>query len=234
MQGAGNDLQRRFVELEALNRTLTPSSSGFFSCDDFPWVSKVEARWQAIRAECDHLLDRVSALPNFQDVLDDQKELTTDDGWKVLPFYAYGSEFEPNLRRCPQTAQALQLIPGLTSAMFSVLRGPKNVPPHRGPFNGVLRYHLALRIPGPPERCRIRVGSEWRTWSEGRSMIFDDTLEHEVENRLSGPRAVLFVDFLRPAPPHVTQMNEQMVTAFRHSSTIRDMLKKLDRWNLDF
>lgn len=227
-------MQRRFLELEALNRALTPRTSGFFPCSDFPWVLEVEAHWQSIRAECDLLLNRVSALPNFQDVLDDQKELTTDDGWKVLPFYAYGSEFGPNLRRCPQTAAALRLIPGLTSAMYSVLRGPKNIPPHRGPFNGVLRYHLALKIPGPPDQCRIRVGSEWRHWTEGRSLIFDDTLEHEVENRLPGPRAVLFVDFLRPAPPDVARLNQQMVTAFRHSATIRDMLKKLDRWNLDF
>src|SRR4051812_31569052 len=35
----------------------------------------------------------------------------------------------------------------MTTAMFSVLLPHKHIPPHRGPWKGVLRYHLALRTP---------------------------------------------------------------------------------------
>ena len=54
------------------------------------------------------------------------------------------------------------------------------MPAHKGPFNGVLRYHLGLIIPEPKEKCRIRVHDQFNEWDEGKSLIFDDTYEHEV------------------------------------------------------
>ena len=61
-----------------------------------------------------------------------------------------------------------------------------------------MRYHLALKVPEPREQCRIRVGDEIVTWEEGRSLIFDDTYEHEVWNDTDDERVVLFLDVVRP------------------------------------
>ena len=55
----------------------------------------------------------------------------------------------------------------------------KHIPAHRGPYKGVLRYHLGLKIPEPREGCRIRVGEEVRHWEEGASLLFDDTEQME-------------------------------------------------------
>jgi aspartyl/asparaginyl beta-hydroxylase (cupin superfamily) len=43
----------------------------------------------------------------------------------------------------------------------------------------------------------MRVGNEIRSWEEGKCLIFDDTVEHEVWHRGVSPRAVLLVDFAR-------------------------------------
>jgi beta-hydroxylase len=43
-----------------------------------------------------------------------------------------------------------------------------------------------------------RIGNEFRHWSEGQALIFDDTFNHEVWNDTDGYRVVLFVDFARP------------------------------------
>jgi ornithine lipid ester-linked acyl 2-hydroxylase len=102
------------------------------------------------------------------------------------------------MARGPETTQLVRGIPGLTTAMFSILAPGKRVPPHQGPHAGVLRYHLALQVPQPVDRCGIRVGTEVRHWAEGRSLIFDDTYEHEVWNDTGGTRVVPFVDFVRP------------------------------------
>ncbi len=91
-------------------------------------------------------------------------------------------------------------IPGMTTAMFSILSPRKHILDHRGPYKGVLRYHLGLIVPREAERCRIRVGEDIRHWEEGKSLIFDDTFNHEVWNDTDETRVVLFVDVLRPLP----------------------------------
>jgi hypothetical protein len=92
----------------------------------------------------------------------------------------------------------LKRIPGMKTAFFSILGPHKHVPAHRGPFKGVLRLLLALRIPEPAEKCGIRVGTHTRTWDEGKALVFDDTVRHEVWNHTDGVRVVLFVDVVRP------------------------------------
>jgi beta-hydroxylase len=50
----------------------------------------------------------------------------------------------------------------MKTAVYSILRPGKHLPLHRGPYKGVLRLHLALRIPEPRLKCGIRVGDEVR------------------------------------------------------------------------
>ena len=101
---------------------------------------------------------------------------------------------------CPQTAALMREIPGMTTAMISILSPRKHILDHRGPYKGVLRYHLGLIVPEDAEACRIRVGEDIRHWQEGKSMVFDDTFNHEVWNDTDETRVVLFVDVLRPLP----------------------------------
>ena len=170
----------------------------FYDPITFPWVPKVEAEWQNISTELDEYLAHFDALPNFQDLSPDQRNLTQDDRWKTIFFYAYGLKARGNLARCPATARALKHIPGLKTAFFSILGPHKTLPSHRGPFKGVLRYHLGLVVPEPAAASAIKVNGEQRHWREGGSLIFDDTYQHEAWNGTDKVRAVLFVDFVRP------------------------------------
>src|SRR5437867_3927702 len=92
--------------------------------------------------------------------------------------------------------QLLERVPGMTTAFFSILSPHKHIPDHRGPYKGVLRYHLALMIPEPRQACRIRVDGEYATWEEGKSLLFDDSYDHEAWNDTDGIRVVLFMDVL--------------------------------------
>jgi beta-hydroxylase len=93
---------------------------------------------------------------------------------------------------------ALQKIPGLKTAMFSIFDPGKHLPAHRGPYNGVLRLHLGLIVPEPREKIAIRVDKQVCHWSEGKVLIFDDAYEHEAWNHSDKTRVVLFVDFVKP------------------------------------
>ena len=185
----------------------------FFETEAFPWVATIEAGWRAIREELDALMVRREQIPNFQDLSKAQKALTEGDQWKVFMFYSFGNKYKENCARCPETVRLLHCIPGMKSAMFSILAPRKHLPPHRGPYKGVLRYHLGLIIPAPEGSSRIRVGNDVRTWKEGKSMIFDDSNEHEVWNDNDSYRVVLFVDFVRPTIFPLSIVNRSIIWA---------------------
>ena len=119
----------------------------FFDPGAFLWVPSVEAEWKVIRRESDSLLVRKEEIPNFQDISEAQMPLTEGEEWKTFWFCAYGLKAEENCARCPETVRILQRIPGMKSAMFSILAPKKHIPEHRGMWKGVLRYHLGLIVP---------------------------------------------------------------------------------------
>jgi beta-hydroxylase len=206
----------------------------FFDVSDFPWVGEVEANWKKVRAELDALLPYAADMPNFQDISKEQKALSQDDGWKTFFFYAYGIKAKANCRRCPETAKLLKTIPGMKTAFFSVFAPGKELPPHRGPYKGVLRLHLALLVPEPADQCGIRVGSQTRHWEEGRVMIFDDTFEHEAWNRTDGVRVVLFVDMMRPMRFPANVLNQMATWLIALSPFVLGNLGSYSRWEKRF
>ena len=185
----------------------------FFDLEDFPWVAGIEAEWKAIRKELDVLMEHREQIPNFQDISKAQRALTEGDQWKTFIFYSFGNKNKENCAKCPETVRLLHRIPGMKSAMFSILAPRKHLAPHRGPYKGVLRYHLGLIIPDPPGSAKIRVGNDVRTWTEGKSLIFDDSFEHEVWNDNDFYRVVLFVDMVRPTVFPLSLVNRSIIWA---------------------
>ncbi len=159
--------------LKRVNRAIARQSTlpvqPFYEPSDFPWVAPLETDWKKIRAELDALLAFTDALPNFQDISTDQYNLTDDDRWKTYFFYGYGFRSDANCARCPETTRLVEAIPGMETAMFSILAPGKRIPPHDGPYKGVLRYHLGLAVPDAPvEQVGIRVGDQIRPLGRGR------------------------------------------------------------------
>lgn len=191
-----------------IHKHTSEADVAFFDPSRFSWVADVERRWPLIRAELDALLAHKTRIPAFQDVSRLQDELTRDQRWRTFFFKVYGWEIEPARAQCPQTAAAIDLIPGASLAMFSILEPGKRVPFHRGPHKGVLRYHLAIKVPSSDlERCGISVKGERRPWHEGSSLVFDDTHQHAAWNETDQDRVVLFVDFPRPLPQPLAGAN---------------------------
>ncbi len=215
-------------------RQSTVGDATFFDTGRFPWVAPLEENWRVIRGELDAVLERREDLPNFQDISTDQLELTTDDNWKTYFFFGYGFKSAANCARCPRTTALLERIPGMKTAMFSVLSPGKHIPAHRGPYKGVLRYHLGLKIPEPRAGCRIRVGDEVRHWEEGRSLVFDDTFEHEAWNDTDGVRVVLFVDVVRPLRFPASAFNAAVLKAIGVSPFIQDAKRRHNAWERRF
>jgi ornithine lipid ester-linked acyl 2-hydroxylase len=214
------DLARPLVEAPIARLSLV-GRGNFLGNDAFPWTAVLERGFDDIRAELDTVLASGSAIPSFQQVLPSQRSLTSDDRWRTFMLYGYGHRIDSNCRRCPRTDALLQRIPGMRTAFFSILSPGKHIPPHRGFYNGVLRYHLGLIVPDDWRSCWIRVGDEVHRWREGEGVVFDDTHEHEVRNDTDQQRVVLFVDFLRPLPFPASTFNSLVVKAISQLPEIR-------------
>lgn len=203
----------------------------FFNNARFPWASKVEERWKEIRLELDTLLSAMEILPGFEEIQVEEREITNDKRWKIFPLVCHDLDFQRNQRRCPKTTEALKLIPNLRLAMFSIFEAGKEVPAHVGPYGGVLRYHLGVKV-SRPELCGINVGGDTRSWEEGKSLIFDDSHSHFAWNRSNEDRVVLFVDFDRPLPEHLRARNNLYMTLVRESDFMQNVGIEWAKWEV--
>jgi beta-hydroxylase len=200
----------------------------------FPWAAEVEAGWKLIRKELDQVMQCRDQIPSFQEIIKEVSTITTDQNWKTFFLSGIGMDCSENAKRCPETMKLLGKIPGMKTAFFSILSPHKHIPAHRGAFNGILRFHLGLMVPEPREKCRIRIGNDYRHWTEGKSLIFDDTFNHEVWNDTEGYRVVLFVDFARPLWFPFHQMNGALLSIGALAPIMREAGANQKKWEKKF
>ena len=211
---------RRFSRVET-----TP----FIDPEQFSWHQNVMAEWPMVQAELKALLD-TDTIPNHQDIVETARPITSGNNWLSHFFFIYGRRFDKQCNECPGTARLLQEIPGMKTAFFSILSAGKRIPPHRGPYRGVMRYHLPLLVP-QDGHCGIRVGDQVATFEEGVVLMFDDTYEHEVWNDTSGTRVVLFLDIKRPMKFPFNIVNSVLIALIGWSPTVRKMRKNQAAWD---
>lgn len=218
----------------AVARVSVLPDTPIYDSADFPWVRELAAQWRTIRAELDQVLVYRDAMPSFHEILKEVGTITHDDSWKTFFLQGAGMDCRENARRCPETMKLLAKIPGSSTAFFSILSPGKHIPAHRGAYNGVLRFHLGLLVPEPRERCRIRIGNEFRSWNEGEALIFDDSFNHEVWNDTAGWRVVLFVDFARPLRQPWHWLNRSLIGMGALAPFLREAGAKQKAWEKRF
>ena len=196
----------------------------------FPWAERIEAEWPAIRRELEQVLVRKAELPDFHEIAAEIASISSDPGWKTFLLLAYGVKSERNIALCPNTWRLVQGIPGLKTAMFSIFEPGKHLPAHRGPYNGVLRFHLGLIVPESRQNVAIRVDNRVCHWEEGRALIFDDAYEHEAWNKTGEIRCVLFVDFVRPLRFPANILNWLILNATIFTPYVREGYEKHRKW----
>ncbi|MGF1602029.1 MAG: aspartyl/asparaginyl beta-hydroxylase domain-containing protein [Thermosynechococcaceae cyanobacterium] len=225
--------------VRSLERSIAQNSlvgeAMFFDTDQFGWIAEIETNWTTIRAELDAILKQLQHLPNFQDISTDQYDLTQDDLWKTYFLYAYGYKAHESCARCPETTRLIESIPGMKTAFFSILLPHKEIIEHRGPYKGVLRYHLALKVPTEEApQCGIRVGTQTRAWAEGNSLVFDDTYHHAAWNRTDEIRVILFLDFVRPMRFPFSLLNRAMIQLIAWSPYVQQGKNNFLQWEQQF
>ncbi|CDX39771.1 conserved hypothetical protein [Mesorhizobium sp. ORS 3359] len=170
----------------------------------FPNAAKFAAAWQEIRDEA--LAAKLNKAPRFHDIMPEQADISANDGldWRMFVLKAYDMTVPENLARMPVLSRLLTECPEVKSAAVSFLAPRKHIPPHRGPFRGIMRFHLGLAIPKQPDgrpATIMMINHEERRIADGECMLWDDTFEHEVMNNSDQPRVALLLDVWRPQMP---------------------------------
>jgi aspartate beta-hydroxylase len=178
----------------------------------FPWIKDFESETSNIQSELRKLLVRPENGERVftSEELEQANLRGTDSApsWTGYYFYRYGERRVDNCAACPHTASALAALPLSRvrghgpEVLFSVFTPGTHLLPHRGVTNTRLVGHLPLII---PKDCALNVGGEIHTWTEGRTVIFDDTYEHEAWNRSNSTRVVLIFDIWSPYLTEVEQ-----------------------------
>lgn len=193
----------------------------------FPNATRFTDHWREIRQEA--LAIAIDQVPRFQDLLPAQADLAGADGrdWRVFVMKGYGVRLKKNLARCPFTARLLDETPEAVSAIFAFLAPGKHIPRHRGPFRGILRFHLMLSMPndenGVPA-CELNVDGVPHKLADGESLLWDDTYPHEVWNRSDKVRIALLLDVWRKdMPADMAALSHVILTATKAVLSVKGM-----------
>ena len=172
----------------------------------FPEYALFEQHWEEIRAECLQLMQEMERVPEFHQLMKQQTDLSQygNKYWRMCVLRAYGADNAANQARCPAIAALLKDRPQILSATLSFLEGKKRIPPHRGPFRGIVRFHLGVVIPKHADGSSasgLMIDGKTLDLEEGGTLLWDDTYEHAAWNDADGIRAALLLDVARPAMP---------------------------------
>lgn len=194
----------------------------------FDFLSEFTQNWDVIRDEARNVLKFRDAIPGFQEISPDQYRLATEQNWKTFVLFGFGQRLEKNTLLTPKTAELLEKVPNLQTAMFSILAPGYHIPAHKGVTKGILRCHLGLIVPKDREKCRIRVDDVITPWKEGEIFVFDDTFEHEVWNDTDEERVILLFDFDRPMKLGGRLLNSTFINLMKFSAYYKDPKKNLE------
>lgn len=205
----------------------------------YPALAILERNTDVIRKECLELMALRDRIPHLRDsgVEYTQGGIHRAD-WKTFMLKS-GRFLEANCARAPETTRLLREIPGVETAFFSILGPGQHLRAHYGYYKGFFRYHLGLVVPDDNREglCWLRINDDRRAydkrirsviektpkyhWHEGEGVVFDDTLLHDAANESDSPRAVLFLDLIRPLPWYLHVPNVLFVRLARLDPALR-------------
>lgn len=171
--------------------------------DGVAWAERLAADHAAIRREWDAFVDGGGRLPQLEDVFGGPQG-NVSSWWRGLPLMLRGRGVGPARHHFGTTVAALARVPGLHSAMWSVMGPGGKLPPHAGPNAGALR--LLVGVAGS-DGAVVTVGDTAVAMRDGDALLFDDTDVHASTNDTDSPRVLILCDVIRPLPAPARWVN---------------------------
>lgn len=210
-----------------LARHSTVGDRAVFDERQFSFTSLLEDRAEVIAQEANSILAERERIHPVAEVSPDHERIAKDKRWKSFFMLGYGYRFDHNCARCPETTKTLEQIPDLNSGFFSILEAGANIPAHRGVTKAILTCHLGLQIPQSQSNCGMKVADQICNWQTGKTLVFDDTFQHEVWNCTHEDRVILLLQFRRPMDWQGRLIGSLFLQGVRASSFVQDGRKNM-------
>ncbi len=168
------------------------SEPNFYDTSLLEFTNLVESNYDVIKLEFERYLDLKNLESYFNTTMVEEF-----GSWKTISLKWWNIQIYENHHFFPETLKIFNTIPGFVSLSFNLLESKGHIKPHYGDTNAIYRCHLGLNIPDVIPNCGFRVENEWRSWEEGKLLIFVDAKNHEAINYSSAPRYIMLFDIIR-------------------------------------
>ena len=159
--------------------------------NDFLFVKKLEFGAKQIRNELFYNLEKYAQL-----FMLDYENVPLYGDWKAIKLISNDGQRTEYADYFPKTMEIIDSSEQeFITIKFSAIQPGSHIAAHTGPSNDRLRVHLPLVHTGG---ARIRVGTEWKSWEEGKVIILDSSWEHEVIHSGNDTRIILILDIWHP------------------------------------
>jgi len=168
------------------------------------WDSNLIPTAKLLEKNSNTIAKEIINLDNFENdykLIDKEKSLH-EGSWDWASYMSKGKVSPKFKEKFPNTYEILNSLDDLmfdvpfSYCFFSRLAPKSKIKPHYGPCNLRLRIHLGLDI---PDNCFMKITDIKHNWEDYKTIVFDDTYIHEVENNNENKyRTLLLLDIWHP------------------------------------
>ncbi len=115
---------------------------GAEAMEAYPILNELRKDHDKIKADLQYVLGHREEIPTLNDV-HPRDLFVPGRGWLTFMLKIWGHEIKANIAAVPDTYAAICRIPGVHSALFSILAPGAEIVPHRGPAAGVVPLPLS-------------------------------------------------------------------------------------------
>jgi aspartyl/asparaginyl beta-hydroxylase (cupin superfamily) len=170
-------------------------------------------------------------LQSASNISQEQLRIENKHKWKVLVLKLFNIVNVKNCNNLPKLYSIIKKHKNIKSVIVSKLEPNSHIKPHRGVFNGLVRYHFGIKIPKDKEKTFLKLNGEKKYWKEGDSFIFDDTEYHEAVNDSEEDRIIIMVDYERPLPWFLKPLNKFIIYIIKKSPLIQNSIENMENFN---
>lgn len=198
---------------------------------EFPEAAELRKGFKSFRKEALGIANN-AILPANHQIMREQTTFYEFDRipWQMITLRAYTLDYPENMALMPRMRAFLQNNPHISSAAVSVFPPGKHLRPHKGPFKGVWRYHLAYFVQDLGKgrtNAELTIDGQRYYLREGEDLLWDDTFLHEARNRGDQPRVVLLLDVIRRGMPwHLHFITRRVMRYSRLGQRLRRMRQR--------
>lgn len=151
-----------------------------------------------------------------------------ETGWRLMTLKVGNEITNKCYENFSKLAELLENHPEIVSCVLSILEPNTMIPIHIGYYKGIIRYMLPLIVPDDKDNCFLWVNGLKYSWTEGKSVLWDDIYPHKVYNNTNQNRVLLYMDVIRPIDGFLGNLNLLVLKLIKNSEIVKEEIRRTE------